>query len=111
MNFNKVLGVKRGGRNKGYSKGYVTIKDGKLHFVMYGGNKRIKEVGFIDDGLGCVTEDIDRKNKFDYCQAYRAFEEEDIPINLQAEGYTFKILAEEVSENEYVFMFKNAFML
>lgn len=111
MDFIKTLNSKRGGKQFSIKYGYVVISDGTLHFVMYGADKVIKQVGYVKGGLGLIIEKQDKTNKWKYCQAIRKFEEKDIPVNLQATGYKFRINAEKIAENEYVFMFDNAKMI
>ena len=48
---------------------------------------------------------------YSWCKVERTYDEKDIPINLQATGYKFKIKAEKVSDNEYVFMFNKAVVI
>lgn len=91
--------------------GYLKIADGNIDILIKAENKVIDEVGIVDGGIGVVLKDTEKKNKTPYVQSSRKFEEDDIPVNLQATGYKFRINAEKISDTEFVFKFDKAFMV
>ena len=91
--------------------GYLKIADGNINILIKTENKVIDEVGVVDGGIGVVLKNTEKKNKTPYVQTSRKFEEDDIPVNLQATSYKFRINAEKVSDTEFVFKFDKAFMV
>ena len=69
------------------------------------------KVGVLKDGIGVVIKKSKKKLKTPYLKTTFKYNEEDIPVNLQAEKYRFKIPVEKLSDTEYVFKFDKAIML
>lgn len=107
MEFVKTLEMKGSGKKK--MLGTCLIRDGQLHFKVNETSMRVKEIGIVEGGIGMELERSEKQIQFIQCT--RRFEEGDIPVNLQATGYSFSILAEKLSETEYVFRFENASMV
>ena len=109
MDFIKIIPRRRCGRAKGF--GSLVIRDGMLRIAINEPNSYLKEIGVIQDGIGVILEKCDRKKKTPYVMNVLPYSEKDIPINLQGEKYKFSIPAKKISDNEFVFMFKDAVML
>lgn len=107
MEFVKTLEMKGSGKKK--MLGTCVIRDGQLHFKVNETTMRVKEIGIVEGGIGMELERSEKQIQFIQCA--RRFEEGDIPVNLQATGYSFSIPAEKLSETEYVFRFENASMV
>lgn len=78
--------------------------------IRVNGNKRIKEVGTIQDGLGCVTEDVTDK-KSPSAVGHYSHAVEYLPENFKGNGYKFRIEGKQISENEFVYLYKDAKMM
>ncbi len=107
MQFTKTLSKKK----KKIGIGYCKITNNEITIFINDGFKQIDEIGFIEGGIGCVLSGRRLKAKTPYTQAQRKYEKEDMPANLRATGYSFRIPATKMNENEFTFMFKDAFML
>lgn len=107
MEFIKTLNTKNSKRGLGFAK----LSNGQIDICLTCEKKKIINVGLINDGIGVELKDSETAAKTPYVQAHRLYDETDIPANLQSEGYKFKIPANQISENEYVFMFKDAVMM
>ena len=107
MDFIKVLQIKKLGR-AGSAESYLTISGKELNVFVKNGNCIIKQVGLVEGGVGIVLEEVKTNKKYNLTQARRTIEEGDIPANLQASGYKFRINGDKVSDTEFVFLFKNA---
>lgn len=108
MEFIKTLNTKQTSK---HSLGFAKISNGIIHVLIRCEKKTICNVGLISDGIGVELKDSETAAKTPYVQSCRVYDESDIPANLQSEEYKFKIPAKQISENEYVFMFKDAVMM
>ena len=98
-------------RTNAIGDGYALIEDG--HLTLRIKNKedisyKIKEAGVIDKGLGCVVEIKKEHSPTPFTQLKLTLNKEDIPANLQAPTYKFRIPSTKISDTEYTFLFKNA---
>lgn len=108
MEFIKTFGDRRG-RVGGI--GSACISNGLIKIRINVPNSVCEQVGAIKDGIGVVIRESDKKRKTKYAASCVKYDKEFIPINLQAECYSFSIPAEKISDTEYVFLFKKAKML
>ncbi len=108
MEFTKILKPKPG---RTASDGTCLIRNGQFLIKIKTDRPtlKIKSVGIVEDGIGVELTEGNKSLK--NCVAIRVFSKEDLPVNLQATGYSFSIPAEKLSETEYVFHFKNASMV
>lgn len=109
MEFLKII-YGRKNRLMKQGDGAAFLNEGNLRIKIFSESQFITTVGLVDGGIGCNTKESARKNKSGYCQATRQLAEGDVPPNLAASGYTFVIPARKVADNEYVFMFADAWM-
>ena len=111
MEFIKI--VKPGKRGRGSFERYegvAYIRDGKVTIKLFRDGVKIRTVGIVNGGIGCVTVTSARKNIMGFCQTVRDFRG-DLPSPLESNGYTFAIPAKRLSEDEYVFPYEDARML
>ena len=109
MDFIRIIPRTRRGETKGF--GSLIICDGMLRITINEPNSYLKEIGVIQDGIGAILEKSNKKKKTPYVKNVLPYSENDIPIHLQGEKYKFSIPAKKISDNEFVFMFKDAVML
>lgn len=108
MDFVKVFQPKIVGTGH-RSFGYALLKDCTLRVFIHSKDCFIKQVGLVEGGIGIVLEKTKNESKKSgIIQARRFLGEDDLPVNLQASGYKFRINADKISDTEYVFKFDNA---
>ena len=89
--------------------GYALLEECTLKIFIHSKEHFIKQVGLVEGGIGVVLEKAKNETKkTGIIQARRFLGEDDIPVNLQASGYKFRINADKISDTEYVFKFDNA---
>ena len=91
------------------SIGSAIIENGFVR-IRLPNNVAIAEKGFIEGGIGIVTEPK-KPGKAPYTLLQQKLDTDYLPTELKADSYRFFIPAEQISENEYVFMYKKAKML
>ena len=91
------------------SFGSAIIKDGFVR-IRLPNNVKIVEKGFIEGGIGIVTEPK-KPGKTPYTLLQQEVDKSYLPTELTGKSYKFFIPAEKLSENEFVFMYKKAKML
>ena len=108
MNFCKTFP-----RPKRNLDGSLIIKDGKLFVTINHSNLGFKEIGVLEDksGIGAVMEKDGKSHKTPFIKRIVVYDKEDIPSELQAKEYKFRIFAEKISDTEFVFPFKAAKMM
>jgi len=99
----------RGGNHREKSIGSAIFIDGKL-VIRLPNTTEIVESGFIEEGFGVVTKTVPAR-KSPYTVIQTKIDLEDLPIELRGKCYKFRISAEQISENEFVFPFKKAEMM
>lgn len=99
----------RGGRHGDPMVGSAIFIDGKLT-IRLPRNKEVVEKGFIEGGFGVVTKDAPAR-KSPYTLIVTKIDVNDLPPNLRGQTYKYRICAQQISENEFVFPFANAEML
>ena len=106
MEFTKILR-----RKMTASNGTCLIRNGQIliKIKIDRPTLKIKNIGIVKGGIGVELTEGNKPLK--HCVANRPFSEDDLPVNLQAAGYSFSIKAEKLSETEYIFHFKNASMV
>ena len=109
MEFIKSIARNRTGRIA--SAGSLIIANGTLRLRITEPNAILKDIGLIKDGIGVVIEKGIKGRKTKYVSNIIKFEKEDIPVELQGTKYRFRILAEKISDTEFVFKFDKAVML
>lgn len=98
-----------GGNRREKGVGSAIFGDGKL-VIRLPNTKDIVECGFIEEGFGVVTKTCTgRKSAYTVIQT--KIDLNDLPVELTGKCYKFRIIAEQVSEDEFVFPFKKATML
>lgn len=91
------------------SIGSAIIKDGFIR-IRLPNNVSIVEKGFIEGGIGIVTEPKN-PGKSPYTILQEELDINYLPVELTGKAYKFFIPAEKIGENEFVFMYKKAKML
>lgn len=91
--------------------GCAYLEEGKLEIKIKSKTHDIGAVGIIDGGIGCVMSKRDKERQTDLTTTTRVLSDGDVPSNLMSAGYKFRILAEKISDTEYVFMFDKACMV
>lgn len=109
MTFVKHFNSKGGGYRGEKMVGSAIFCDGKL-IIKLPNTKKVVESGFIEEGFGVVTNTVPAR-KSPYTMIATKINLEDLPIELRGKSYRFRILAEQISENEFVFPFKKAKMM
>lgn len=104
MNFIKTLTPRYTSTDLGYA--LITNKNIKIKIAT--NNMQFAEIGIIEGGIGCVLKKRKEPIVAKYAVTTRNYSEEDIPTNLQATGYKFRIPATKISDTEYTFMFEDA---
>lgn len=107
MKFKKLL---TGKKACSAGNGYAELTPKKCKIVIRRNDVKIKDCGLVDDGIGCTVETRKEQTKIKYVIKSLVVGNDDIPVNLQAEGYKFRIPATKVDDG-YVFLFKNATMV
>lgn len=99
----------RGGYHGEKSIGSAIFADGKLT-IRLPNTKTVVESGITESGFGVVTGD-GQAHKSPYTLLIKKYDKEDLPVELRGQAYKFRINAEQISENEFVFPFNKAKML
>lgn len=93
--------------------GSAIFGDGVL-VIRLPNTKAVIEKGFVEgdfgEGFGVVTKDIPAK-KSPYSYVKTVIDVNDLPVELRGQKYKFRIYAEQLSENEFVFPFSRAKMI
>lgn len=95
-------------RGKRYH-GSAIFVDGKLT-IKLPNTKKVVESGFVEDGFGVVTTDT-TAHKSPYTLIVTKYNKEDLPPELRGQTYKYRIHAEKISDNEFVFPFSKAEMI
>lgn len=88
------------------NNGSAVFIDGKLT-IRLPNTKQIVERGFIENGFGVVTKDAPAR-KSPYTMICVHIDKEDLPPELRGQNYKYRIYAEQISDNEFVFPFSKA---
>lgn len=99
----------RGGYHGERCIGSAIFADGKLT-IRLPNTKAVVESGITESGFGVVTKDCEAR-KSPYTLLVKKYDREDLPVELRGQTYKFRINAEQISENEFVFPFNRAKML
>ena len=89
--------------------GSAIFSNGNLR-ISLPNTKRVLDKGYIDGGFGVVTQTIEPK-KSPRTLIVTKIDMNMLPPELTGKDYKFLIPAEQISENEFVFLYKNAKML
>lgn len=99
----------RGGNHGEKMVGSAVFCDGKLT-IRLPNTKDVVEKGITEDGFGVVTKTI-KPRKSPYTMIVTKYEKDDLPVELRGDTYKFRIIAEQISEDEFVFPFNKATMM
>lgn len=99
----------RGGFHGEKMVGSAVFCDGKLT-IRLPNTKDVVESGITEDGFGVVTRTVPAR-KSPYTLIITKYEKDDLPVELRGQTYKFRIIAEQVSEDEFVFPFNKATMM
>ena len=99
----------RGGNHGEKMIGSAIFADGKLT-IRLPKTKVVVESGITESGFGVVTKDTTSR-KSPYAMIVTKYNKEDLPMELRGQTYKFRIIAEQISENEFVFPFNKATMM
>jgi hypothetical protein len=99
----------RGGNHGEKMIGSAIFGDGKLT-IRLPNTKDVVEKGITEDGFGVVTKTVEPR-KSPYTMINIQYDVNDLPPQLRGQTYKFKIAAEQISENEFLFPFDRAKML
>ena len=107
MDFIKLFEVKK----RGYKNnvGSAIIMNGTLR-IRLPNTVSVVDRGYIEGGIGCVTEPcVPRKSPYNIYKV--DLDTNLIPPELRGREYKFYIPAKQISENEFVFLYKDAKMM
>lgn len=99
----------RGGNRREKGIGSAVFGDGKL-VIRLPNTKDVVESGYTEDGFGVITKTVEAR-KSPYTMIQTKINVEDLPIELRGKCYKFRISAEKISEDEFVFPFCKAEMI
>lgn len=99
----------RGGHHGEKMVGSAVFCDGKLT-IRLPNTKDVVESGITEDGFGVVTKTVEPR-KSPYTMIITKYNKEDLPVELRGQTYKFRIIAEQISENEFLFPFNKATMM
>lgn len=99
----------RGGFHGEKMVGSAVFCDGKLTFRLPN-TKIVVESGITEDGFGVVTKTVGPR-KSPYTMIITKYNKEDLPVELRGQTYKYRIVAEQISEDEFVFPFNKATMM
>jgi hypothetical protein len=99
----------RGGNHGEKMVGSAVFCDGKLT-IRLPNTKDVVESGITEDGFGVVTKTVEPR-KSPYTMIITKYNKEDLPVELRGQTYKFRIIAEQISENEFLFPFNKATMM
>ncbi len=109
MTFVKHFNSRGGNGRKEKMVGSAVFGDGKLA-IRLPNTKTVVEGGITSEGFGVITKDAPAR-KSPYTTIITKYDVNDLPIELRGTSYKFRIMAEHISENEYVFPFTKAKMI
>lgn len=89
--------------------GSAVFCDGKLT-IRLPNTKDVVESGITEDGFGVVTKTVEPR-KSPYTMIITKYERGDLPVELRGQTHKFRISAEQISENEFLFPFNKATMM
>jgi hypothetical protein len=89
--------------------GSAIFGDGKL-VIRLPNTKEVVEKGITEDGFGVVTKTVEPR-KSPYTMISTKYDVDDLPPQLRGQTYKFKINAEQISDDEFLFRFDRAKML
>lgn len=89
--------------------GSAVFCDGKLT-IRLPNTKDVVENGITADGFGVVTKTVEPR-KSHYTTIMVKYDVNDLPSQLRGQTYRFRINAEQISEDEFLFRFDRAKML
>ena len=96
----------RGGNHGEKMIGSAIFGDGKLT-IRLPNTKDVVEKGITEDGFGVVTKTVEPR-KSPYTMICVHIDKEDLPPELRGQNYKYRIYAEQISDNEFVFPFSKA---
>ena len=99
----------RGGNYREKMAGSAVFCDGKLT-IRLPRTKDVVEKGITEDGFGVVTKTVEPR-KSPYTMIITKYDVNDLPPQLRGQTYRFRINAEQISEDEFLFQFDKAKML
>jgi len=108
MTFVKLF-ESRGGNRREKMIGSAVFCDGKLT-IRLPNTKDVVEKGITEDGFGVVTKTVEPR-KSPYTMIVVKYDVNDLPPQLRGQTYKFRINAEQISEDEFLFRFDKAKML
>jgi len=89
--------------------GSAIFIDGKVT-IKLPNTKKVVESGFVEGGFGVVTKDV-TAHKSPYTVIFAKYDKEDLPPELRGQMYKYRIYAEKISDNEFMFPFSKAEMM
>lgn len=98
-----------GGNHGKKMVGSAVFGDGKLS-IRLPNTKDVVEKGITEDGFGVVTKTVEPR-KSPYTMIVVKYDVNDLPPQLRGQTYKFRINAEQISEDEFLFPFDRAKML
>ena len=108
MTFVKLF-ESRGGNRREKMIGSAVFCDGKLT-IRLPNTKDVVEKGITENGFGVVTKTV-KPRKSPYTMISTLYDVNDLPPQLRGQTYKFRISAEQISEDEFLFPFDRAKML
>lgn len=99
----------RGGTHGEKMVGSAVFCDGKLT-IRLPNTKDVVEKGITEDGFGVITKTVEPR-KSPYTMIITKYDVNDLPPQLRGQTYRFRIYAEHISEDEFLFRFDKAKML
>lgn len=99
----------RGGNHGERTVGSAVFCDGKL-VIRLPNTKDVVEKGITEEGFGVVTKTVEPR-KSPYTIISTKYDVNDLPPQLRGQTYKFRINAENISDNEFLFRFDRAKML
>lgn len=99
----------RGGYHGEKTVGSAVFCDGKL-IIRLPNTKDVVEKGITEDGFGVVTKTVEPR-KSPYTMIQIMYDVNDLPVELRGKTYKFRIIAEQISEDEFLFPFNKAIMM
>ena len=97
------------GRGGDHMVGSAIFGDGKIT-IRLPNTKEVVEKGITEDGFGVVTRTIEPR-KSPYTMISTKYDVDDLPPQFCGQTYKFKINAELISDDEFLFRFDRAKML
>ena len=108
MTFVKLF-ESRGGNRREKMIGSAVFCDGKLT-IRLPNTKDVVEKGITENGFGVVTKTV-KPHKSPYTMISTLYDVNELPPQLRGQTYKFRISAEQISEDEFLFPFDRAKML